>query len=649
VRFGFAKFFHLTFIAVVLAGPSWSAGYRRPVNLKLLVLATTGEEAGLSAIRSFLEYQGTPYDVVKLAAGEPLPKLQDAERGLYQGVILTLGNLGVCDPGCRSALDGAGWTGLDNYLRDFGVRLLSYYTFPEARYGLTAAGGLATTDQRPLMAEFTSEAATVFRDLRMPGSVRIANAYTYLAQAMAEEGEITRPLLRSGSQVLAAIHEKPDGREFLALTFDNNSELFHSLLLQRGLIDWLTRGVHLGWRKSWLMPQVDDLFLPNYLFQLNVPECATSGGPSPGPDGQIPCQKLRIEGADLDAVARSQSEWQAKPQFSSVRVGMAYNGFGVKTEDDELLAAAKRLSRHFFWVSHTFSHRHLDCYASGPEGCRGASAEEGVFEVSENRAAGQRFGLPVDESSLVTPQISGLHNADFLHGAAQAGIRYLVSDTSRAEFIPTIPNTGQRSNYDPSIFLIPRRPTAIFYNAADGEPGRPGSEPDEYNFLFGPQGQFRRPDGQPFFAADQQYSELIQRESDLTLKYLLRGEMYPLMFHQANLWRYRGNLTLLTDLIGAVLAKYEAVSRLPVLSEQQTRIGELLEERLGYWKAGVSATVWPGDNRVTIHAERAAVAPMTGVCDTQCEEYGPFRVASVSMAAGETRSVRLAPREFIPQ
>ena len=68
-------------LAAVAASAAAAAGYRRPVDLKLLILATTGEEAGLAAMRSFLDHRGTPYDVVKLAAGEPLPPLQDSQRG----------------------------------------------------------------------------------------------------------------------------------------------------------------------------------------------------------------------------------------------------------------------------------------------------------------------------------------------------------------------------------------------------------------------------------------------------------------------------------------------------------------------------------------------------------------------------------------
>ncbi len=633
----------LAAIIVACAGLSLATGYRRPVEMRLLILATTGEESWLAAMRSFLEYQGTPYDVVKLAAGQTLPRLDDGSKGFYQGVILTLGNLGYCNPECSSALDPEGWSRLEEYTATYGVRTLSYYTYPEARYGLKPVSGVSTTEESPLRAEFTAEAESVFRDLRLPGSIDIAHAFAYLAEPIEAAGESTRPLLRAGANVLAVIHSKADGRESLALTFDNNPNLMHSLVLQRGLIDWLTHGVHLGWRKAWLMPQVDDLFLANYLFDQNVKECATAVGPNVELGSENPCKMLRIDAPDLDAVSQWQRSWQAKPQFGELRVAMAFNGFGVKTGDDSLLDAARRLNEEFYWVSHTFSHRHLDCYTLAAGGCRGANEAEALYEIEENRLAGERFGLSVDGASLVTPQISGLHNLEFLQGAAKGGIRFLVSDTSRPEFVPSIPNTGLVSD-EPRIVLIPRRPTAIFYNAADGEPARPGSEPDEYNFLFGPQGLFRRNDGLPFYAVDQRYEEILDREADLTVQYMLRGDMYPLMFHQANLWRYRDSRTLMTDLLEKVLARFEWLSKLPVLSVEQTRRGQLLVERAGFWKDNVRGTIWP-DDRVTLAAEQGAVVPITGVCEERCETYGPYRMASVSVPEGAVRELRIAPPE----
>ena len=155
---------------------------------------------------------------------------------------------------------------------------------------------------------------------------------------------------------------------------------------------------------------------------------------------------------------------------------------------------------------------------------------------------------------------------------------------------------------------------------------------------------FRKADGSPFYDVDQKYADIIDRESNLTLQYLLRGEMYPLMFHQANLWRYREDRTLLTDLLGSVLTKFEAMSRLPVMSVEQTRLLQLLTERMAYWKADVTATVWP-DDRVTLSAKMGTVVPITGVCEERCEMYGPFQMASVAVSEGAVRELRVPARE----
>ena len=629
-------------LLVLLTACGWSQGYRRPVDLKLLILATDGEEAGLAALREYLDYAGTPYDILKLASGDKLPDLHDGRRGFYQGIILTLGNLGYCKPDCRSALNQGEWERLDAYTRDYGVRTLSYYTFPEARYGMTYVKGVSTTQQSPLAATLTPQAEAVFTDLRPGISLPVMHAYAYLAAPVSADGERTTPLLRVGNEVVAVLHQKDNGRESIALTFDNNPNLQHSLMLQRGLINWVTRGVHLGWRKAWIMPQVDDLFLPNYLFDASIPVCATSGGHEIASGQDNPCPKLRIDAGDLEAVNAWQVRWHEKPQFAGVRVSMAFNAFGVKSDDDPLLISAQAHRDHFLWVSHTFSHKHMDCYAPTATGCRPINEAETRDEIESNRAAARRFGLPLDDESLVTPQISGLHVPAMIRTAAGAGIVYFVSDTSKPDFLPARANTIVPSPLDARVRMIPRRPTAIFYNASDALPDHPGSEPDEYNFLFGPNGKFRRADGSPFFSQTQTYEQLIDHDGDLAVGYLLRGEMYPLMFHQANLWRYRESRTLLTDFMEDVLTKFEALSVLPVASPSQTAIGHLLSERHQYWRAGVTATLYPGSH-VTVTTRGDAVVPLTGACvEGTCNTYGPYQFSSTPLTGGSSRNIPLA-------
>jgi len=137
-----------------------------PVDMKLLILATDGTEPGLAALQFFLDYLGTPYQVVLLANGQPLPPLDNGVKGFYQGIILTIGNLAVCNPACHSVLDANGWAALDSYTRNYHVRVASYFTFPEARYGMAFVSGMGTTDEAPALANLTSAGASVFRTSR---------------------------------------------------------------------------------------------------------------------------------------------------------------------------------------------------------------------------------------------------------------------------------------------------------------------------------------------------------------------------------------------------------------------------------------------------------------------------------------------------
>src|SRR5258706_2572535 len=89
-----------------------------PVDMKLLILATDGTEPGLAALQFFLDYLGTPYQVVLLANGQPLPPLDNGVKGFYQGIILTIGNLAVCNPAGHSVLDVNGWAAQDSDSRN---------------------------------------------------------------------------------------------------------------------------------------------------------------------------------------------------------------------------------------------------------------------------------------------------------------------------------------------------------------------------------------------------------------------------------------------------------------------------------------------------------------------------------------------------
>ena len=73
----------------------------------------------------------------------------------------------------------------------------------------------------------------------------------------------------------------------------------------------------------------------------------------------------------------------------------------------------------------------------------------------------------------------------------------------------------------------------------------------------------------------------------MMLSYLLKGDIDPLMFHQANLRAYDGSRTLLTDLLDATLKKYNQHYTLPIQNPTQEEIGKKMADRMNYNGAGV--------------------------------------------------------------
>ncbi len=628
---------------VVLAAFAWTLLAAQPLRMKLLVLAASGSEPSLSAIRSYLDHLGTPYDVVVPGQGQALPVLDDGTTGNYQGIILVTGDLGVCNPTCNSVLSPDDWARLASYAAAYSVRTLSYYTYPQSQYGLKFRDVVVTTASAPASITFTPAAASIFPYLRQDQSIPVSGAFLYLADPVVAPGETTTPLLVMGDATVGALHTTADGREYLALTMDNAPALRHSLLLNYGLISWVTKGIFLGSRRTYLSPQADDLFLADGLFTEVAGSCDTTqfilnpSNPAP-PD----CPKLRISGADLTNVRNWQSAWTGQPQTSRFRTTIAFNGIGVPNPGDDLVGAAQLFTGDFFWINHTYSHKNLDCYTASSGQCQFATYDQSTYEVLQNFQMGQQIGLPADLISIITPSISGLDNPNFLNAAADSGVRYLVADTSMPSELPSVPNTGILTALNANVLFIPRVPTNIFYNATTPATGVNGSETDEFNYFFGPHGisGVGGPGGTPFFSAEQTYGQIVDHESEALVQLMLRYEAYPCMFHQSNFYTYQGTQSLFSDVLDLTLRKFTALSTLPVVSLTEGDIGRLLEDRMNWLASGVQAILVPGQS-VTITVANSANVPITGVCATGCETYGNEQHSSVPLGAGASVTIPL--------
>lgn len=632
-----------------LAPSSLANLYLKPVDMKLLVLSADGTEPSFEATKYFLDYLAIPYDAIVLKT-TPLPALNDANKGFYQGIVLSTGNLALLTGTTwGSALTPAQWALIDNYMTAYGVRTASMYSYPEPRYGLTMVSAVSTNPTAPVQLSFTAAASSIFPYLNRANTVPVTYAYMYYANPTPAAGETTTPFLTAGGYTVGATHKKVDGREFLALTMDHNAYLMHSLALNYGVFNWVTKGVFLGERRIYMNPQVDDVFLANSLYA-EIPTACKPSGFLVDPTYSFPdtCPEQRMIGSDLTAVRTWQAKWQQNAQFKNFKIAMAYNAYGLTADagapkKDDLSSQATALRNDFFWLSHTYDHEDLDCYNPVPNSgvCTPANYQESLDEVGLNLSSVSRMGLPLDRASMVTPGISGLRNANFLKAASDLGVKYLVSDLSRTDWRPANPNTGVRSPYVPAILYIPRRATNIFYNTSTSNKGMDGSLVDEYNLFYGPNGLLRiTGTNQPFFSVLQTYSDVINRESDQLVQYMLRGEMYPTMYHQANLINYGGGKTLLTDTLEAAFTKFQKISSLPVLSFNQSDLGKKLEDRMALLSANTKATYKPGIG-VTITSSGAASAPITGICSGACENYGGTNISKISVPANGTVTIPL--------
>jgi hypothetical protein len=148
---------------------SFAAG--KQIDLKLLVLSADGHEPTFAWWKQALRDSGVPYDtlVATQAADITAATLRaGTDHGRYDAIVLADGALAYSPaPGTwASALSADEWSTLADYEREFGVRELDAYAFPQPAYGLVspADGG----DMGGVTGQLTAAGLTVFPELAGP-------------------------------------------------------------------------------------------------------------------------------------------------------------------------------------------------------------------------------------------------------------------------------------------------------------------------------------------------------------------------------------------------------------------------------------------------------------------------------------------------
>lgn len=566
------------------------------LRARILVLSADGTEPVLAAIRQALDYLGTPYDV-HVATESPgaltAAKLSSGTLAHYQAVFLTTAALARWDgAGWSSALSDEEWNALRYFEAAFAVREVVWYAWPHEAIGYGAASEFDTS-ARPLHVRLTEAGKSHFPYLNASQPLEIRNAWTYRATAL----EGTTPLLVDDEGHTLALVQSVGGRESLSLTFDGTWFLNHSVALSYGLVSWATRGLFVGQRRVFLGAQIDDLFLSTDLY----------------PSGQY-----RMSGQDLAASHQWQLGARARMRSPQLTLDYAFNGWGAVSGEypnDTLTPMAKELRGKFKWLNHTLSHLELT----------NATYAETAEEFEKNHKVAAQLGLRgYRKENAVTPRISGLRNPEAMAAAYDQGVRFIVSDTSHPDQNAEVANGGLANYVEPRILMIPRRPTNLFYNVST-----PPEWVAEYNMLY-----------ESYWGRALSYEEILDKESDLLLMYLLRGEVYPWMFHQANVRFYEPGRSLLTDLLDTTFDKYERFYTLPILSPPQEGLAARVRRRIELAAADVQVVIEPGV-KLTVSSDRQVVVPISGLASTGKESYGGAWTSWLPVKPGGTVSVSL--------
>ncbi|MEU2060744.1 hypothetical protein [Streptomyces sp. NPDC013455] len=612
------------------AGPAQADATAPRIDLRVLVVSDGGPAT--DAIAAELDTAGTPYTTVDLTRSDR-PTIDAAfladtvdgrPRARFQAVVLPNDN--------PFAAGSAEMSALAAYEKTYAIPQVDAYTYarPQAGLQVPAYGGYSGSVDG-VGAQVTAagragpfgylNGAVPFED----NSPTVGESYAYLATP-APGADFTpyvqAPIPGTTKQGSLVGEYRHDGRRELVVTFVYNQYQQQFRLLARGIVEWMTGGVHLGASRNYFAVHVDDVFAADDRWdtQLNCTpgdvDC-TNGAGTPSP--------IRMTAADVDHA----TAWQSSHRFT---LDLVYNGAGSvdQREDnngadhlaDKLIADRNR----FRWVNHTYTHAFLGCEqnvtavpwtcATGSDGgTKWVSRSTIDYEIATNRAWGRAAGLPLDDDELVTGEHSGLKllpqqptdNPNLALALADNGVTWLASDNSRD---PRQRTVGPATT-------VARYPMNVFYNA-----GKAAEQVDEYNWLYTSRAQGGSGICEdnpatttclpaPLDTASGYGDYIVPLETRIALGHVLSNDPKPHFIHQSNLAEDR----IAYPVLDGVLDGYGALfaDDTPVVNLRMKDIGVELRRRAA-WQSAVEAgqvTAYRIGDTVTVQGPDGTAVPAT--------------------------------------
>ncbi|KAF2111199.1 hypothetical protein BDV96DRAFT_500153 [Lophiotrema nucula] len=483
------------------------------INNTILIFArdSTSSFAGYSILQGY----GIPYQVVLVpSSGITLPQLNSsASHGNYGGII-TLSELSYnYDAGYASALTPAQWDDLYAYQEAFNIRLVRLDVFPSAEFGVEEAEGGGTSVDQPIYISDASSFATA--GLKTGSAAGMGTAGIFHSPATivdsSSSGFTTSEVAR-----FAAFQDHGESTAAVINDFGTREQMVWflpwapdwsptSVFLSHAWVHWVSRGLYLGFRRTYFNTQIDDMFLETELYSPNgsnfridpdsisehIPWMASINSRLPA--GSKYVLEVGHNGNGNIEEAVDLNDELTRPNKCDPDSGIEYpdqidtplefqKPLGTGTDIwpdniteytwslecsqlDPLLQFWQNTSNlnAFYHISHTFSHEDED----------NATYSDVVKEITWNQNWLDLVGISdatnFSPNGIIPPAITGLHNGDALQAWIENDIKWVVGDKTRPvltnpynEFWPLITNVSE-NGYD-GMYVIGRWATTIYYN-----------------------------------------------------------------------------------------------------------------------------------------------------------------------------------------
>ncbi|MFD7016452.1 hypothetical protein [Streptomyces sp. NPDC059928] len=594
------------------------------IDLKVLVLDDGGSAVG--AIVAELKNTGVPYQTVELnAAGRPTidaaflsDTVSGRPRAKFQGVVtpneIPFGSAAAPEQAALAA-----------YETTFGIRQVDAYTWAHPEVGIDYTdqnGGWSGVLDGAKSQVTAAGKAGPFGYLDGPltfedNDPAVPESYGYAGHP--RDGFTSYLDAPTGGTLLGQYTH--DNRSELVITFAYNQYQEQFQVLAKGIVEWLTQGIHLGQSRNYFTVHVDDVFAPDSRWD-TVHNCTP--GDFDCPAGGSASTDIRMTAADAQYAA----QWEQTNGFTFDMVFNAGSGEEWKTENGGTDALAAQLladKAKFRWVNHTYTHEFLGCVQDNtvvPWQCKKnadgstqwMSRADISAQISQNNAWAAQKGLPVDKSELVTGEHSGMKvlpqqpddNPNLAGALADNGVKWTGSDASR--------EPDQRAVG--AAMTVPRHPMNVYYNV-----GKAAEMTDEYNWLYtskanGGSGVCENNPAStcmpaPLDTATGYQTYIVPREAKTALSHVLWNDPRPHYVHQSNLAEER----ILYPVLDKVLADYKALyaDSAPIVNLREKDAGTEFSRRASWDKAlaAGSVTAYRIGDTVTVQGPNGVAAPIT--------------------------------------